>query len=258
MTLRTKVKSDLQLLRISSQYERMIPVFRRGIENIEIEKRRADEASPIELRSSLGGLLALLLLLGGGLLHASTATTPAVVKPFWQSKPRVFERVVEQREIVVLVANEKSEKPPSVLRLQGGGYVRQHPRRVFSEVQNYHSLKDLSDYVREVRFDAEKQQVFLHTEAFGYHARMTMKVTPEELPGSRRLHFVVVEGNFKGMTGAFTFEDFKSGQTLMGFDARYEHVKLPMPAFFVEFGLEVILQKMAGRMRTFLEKASAT
>jgi len=78
---------------------------------------------------------------------------------------------------------------------------------------------------------------------------MTVKTETEPV---RRIRFAVDDGSFKGMTGDFGFEDYK-GKTLLTFHSEYKYKVLPMPAFFVEFALEIVLQQVAGKMRTFLE-----
>jgi ribosome-associated toxin RatA of RatAB toxin-antitoxin module len=113
-------------------------------------------------------------------------------------------------------------------------------------------LKAVSEHIVEVKPGPLPEDLFVHTEAFRYHARMQMKLKVVTEP-ARRIEFTVVSGHFTGMTGDFSFEDYK-GKTLMGFHAEYKYTVLPMPAFFVEFALEVVLQRVATLMREFLEK----
>ncbi len=196
---------------------------------------------------------------------AVSVASAASSEPFWRAKPKVFKKVTEDRQIVVSVDAEKlpdNLPTKSILHMEGGGLVDTDAAATFAEAQNYDELKKVSDHVLEVRVGPAPQDLFLHTAAFDYHARMTMRVTAEtSADGVRHLRFMVLEGNFKGMTGDFSFAEYvpeaaslsKRG-TLMGFHADYGYSVLPMPQFFVEFGLEVVLQRVASRMRTFLEE----
>lgn len=178
--------------------------------------------------------------------------------PFWRVKPKILKKITDDRSIIVLVTAMKKAGDLSELNMQGGGLIKAPIEDVYIRVQKYEDLPKVSDYVKEVRIYPNRSQLYVHTEAFKYHARMTMKVTPlVSAHNLKELQFSVIDGNFKGMTGVFTFEQYKSNLTLMGFEARYEYKKLPMPEFFIEFGLEFVLQKVAARMRSFLENETS-
>ncbi len=180
-------------------------------------------------------------------------------RPFWRVKPKVLKKITDDRAIMVLVGAQPKKLKVSELKMQGGGQIKRPIEIVFRRVQKYDDLTKVSDYIKEVRENPSRGELFIRTEAFHYQARMTMKITPSSLDQiNKKLEFKVIDGNFKGMTGAFTFEEYKPGLTLMGFEALYEYEKLPMPQFFIEFGLEIVLQKVAARMRTFIEAEPET
>ncbi len=194
----------------------------------------------------------------------------AAIEPFWRAKPKVFEKITNERQVVVSVNAEKIKNPgagdtnKNILRMDGAGLVNTEVEPTYLEAQKYDELKQISDHVIEVKVGPSPQDVFIHTEAYNYHARMTMRVTPaKDKDGSRHLRFQVLEGNFKGMTGEFSFSAYQptgalgklvKNATVLGFHAEYEYTVLPMPQFFVEFGIEVVLQRVASRMRSFLEE----
>jgi len=197
-----------------------------------------------------------MVLCGTVLLSDVYAEDLAIQVPFWRAKEKVFRRITEDRDIIVSVTTEDLGAGKSVLHMKGGGLTRRELTSVFKEVQRYDQLLRITSHIREVRWNEPRKEMFLHCEAFNYHARMTMKILVEEKP-TPRLRFEVVEGDFLGMKGAFSFEEYKTTQTVMGYAADYEYKKLPFPRFFVEFGLEVVLQKVASLMRSFLEKQSS-
>lgn len=177
---------------------------------------------------------------------------------FWRSKPKSMAQIIDERAIVVSVKSTPSTQNKKKLIMVGGGMVNSSNETAFLGAKNYEQLREVSEYIREVKFNSKEDTLFMHTEAFQYHARMTMRVTGDESDKNFiRLKFIVIEGNFKGMHGEFSFEKYKPNKTLMGYFAEYEYVKLPMPQFFVEFGLEFVLKRVAQKMRTVLEKNSA-
>lgn len=192
---------------------------------------------------------------GGAVLQAAEDSSHETT-PFWRTKTKVLKKITDERAIIVSVKSVKTGEGSRLL-MSGGGLVKLPMEKVFVETQKYENLKRVSDHVREVDYRASKKELYLHTEAYSYHARMTMVLTPQNIDEKyRRIHFKIVRGNFLGMEGAFTFENYKPEATLMGFQAQYDYKKLPMPQFFVEFGLEFVLQKVAGLMRRYLEKES--
>jgi hypothetical protein len=178
--------------------------------------------------------------------------------PFWKSKPSALKKVTDERAILVVVTgNIKIPQSSSQkrLKMQGGGLIHRPLESTFTAIQQYEKLKQVSDHIIEVKPRVEKSEVYIHTAAYDYHARMTMSVTPKSCEAHHcELRFKVIEGHFKGMLGAFTLDEWKPGRTLLGFESQYDYTVLPMPNFFIEFGLEFMLQKVAGDMRTFLEK----
>lgn len=223
MTLCLKLQRDIQLDEHSSQYMIMVRMTR--------------------------------FFIGLSVLSFFTLSMAAEL-PFWRTKTKVLNKITEERAIVVLVKADENSKGPHTLKMQGGGLTRRSATYIFNETQKYEKLTEVSDHVREVKWNASRQELYVHTEAFQYHARMTMKVEPVAAKAGEkisRLNFKVIQGHFTGMEGAFTYEEHKPEATLMGFEAEYKYTVLPMPRFFIEFGLEVVLQKVAGRMRTYLE-----
>lgn len=177
-------------------------------------------------------------------------------EPYWKTKPKVRDRIEQQRAIVVSVRDEESKdaKNPKHLFLSGAGQTRTPARWTFAEAQKFENLKKISDHFKEVKWEAARSELYLHGEAFKYHARMHVKIETQSESEPYMITFNVVRGSFSGLKGKITFEDNKRGKTLIGFQADYGYKKLPMPAFFIEFGLEFVLQRVAGALREFLEK----
>jgi hypothetical protein len=191
-------------------------------------------------------------------IFATAQAAAPAPKPFWRVKEKVLKKIVEDRAIIVSVNATKKSDKLSVLTMEGGGRVKLPAARAFHESQKFENLKSVSDHVVESKYDAARKELHIHTQAFRYHADMYMAIDfVESAVEESKIKFKVVRGEFTGMTGQFSFEDFANNTTLLGFNATYEYEKLPMPEFFIEFGLEIVLQKVASAMRTFLEKQPA-
>lgn len=176
------------------------------------------------------------------------AAAPSVT-PIWQKVPRNFKKIVEDHMALVSVRTRKLSGGDSEMTIDGGELIKKSAERAFKIAQNYKDLTKVSDHIVEVR---TKPDLFIHCEAFHYQARMHMKVETQAKP-ERRIRFTVTAGNFRGMTGEFRFVDYK-GKTLLGFHSDYRYKVLKMPAFFLDFALEAVLQHVAEEMRAFIEK----
>ena len=147
------------------------------------------------------------------------------------------------------VKARKLDRQFSKMTIDGGEFIRLPVDLAFQMAQNYKNLKKVSDHIVEVR---TKPDLYIHCVVFRYQARMHMKVTVQSKP-ERHIRFRVVSGSFRGMTGDFVFNDYKDG-TLLGFHGEYRYMVSRMPAFFLDFAFEAVLQHVAEQMRSFLEE----
>ena len=54
------------------------------------------------------------------------------------------------------------------------------------------------------------------------------------------------------MNGVLRMQETSPGKTTVSFTGAWDYETLPIPRFFVEFGMEVALRMMATRMRAFV------
>lgn len=184
---------------------------------------------------------------------------PAVT-PFWKSKPHLLKKIRDERAVIVSVRNEEISREPRRIRfsIQGVGVVSRPPEICFRMSQQYHRLPLVSEHFKTVSFDPSKNELFLVTEALGYQARMILKMDPlHQSKGREELKWEVVWGHFKGMRGVIGFEPVSlsdGARTEMSLESAYESAELPLPKVLMGFALEVITQKVAEKMRTFIEQ----
>ncbi len=184
--------------------------------------------------------------------------SPTSAKPFWEGKPQLELKMREERAVLVSVRTDKGEKDKSadLFSINGVGHVRRDAETIFGLAKQFDRLKDVSEVFREVKFEPKTNRVFVICEALGYQARMLVKVDPSKEP-IREIRFKVIEGHFEGLEGVMTFRELAKTETEVSFRARLEAREIPIPRALVGFALEVLVQKVAVKMRTHFEDAVA-
>jgi hypothetical protein len=175
---------------------------------------------------------------------------------FWKSKAKVHKKIREERAIIVSVLTKKSDidpKKPHLLHMTGGGWIGTSRKFAYDQARDFSNLKKVSSHIREVVYNAKDQTLYLHTEAFNYHAKMKLKVDFKEVDSSSQIDFTVIEGMFVCLQGLVTFSEVEPLKSEIGFFSGYRYKDLPMPRFFIEFGLEVVIQKISGFLRGYIE-----
>jgi len=178
-------------------------------------------------------------------------------KPFWRRNPELVRRMRDDRAILVSVKTEKIPDDQIRFTMNGAGLVNRPKDFCFAVSQQYERLKEVSDHFKTVAFDPSSQQLFLVTEALGYQARMILKILPVSEDWRSELQWKVVWGHFKGMSGLIGFEKTHDEKTEISMSAKYEAKELPLPKALMGFALEVITQKVAERMRSYIEAQPA-
>lgn len=178
-------------------------------------------------------------------------------KPFWEGKPALEAKLRDERAVLVSVRIDKAEndKNADSFSISGVGHVRREAQTVFALAKQFDRLKDVSEVFREVKFDSKTNRVFVICEALGYQARMLVKVDPSKEP-IREIHFKVIEGHFEGLDGVMAFRELEKSETEVSFRARLEAREIPIPRVLIGFALEVVIQKVAVKMRTYFEDTS--
>jgi hypothetical protein len=178
---------------------------------------------------------------------------PVAQQPFWKSKPEVRKKILEERAVVVSVASEKLVDDETLLLMKGAGVVNAPRGFCFATAQRYERLKDVSDNFKDVRYDEAKQELFLTVQALGYQARIVMHIIPVASSWRDELQWEVTWGEFKGMKGIIGFEDSSALRTEMSMNVRFQSAHMPLPKILMGFAMEVVTQKVAERMRSWIE-----
>ncbi len=178
--------------------------------------------------------------------------------PFWRSKPAVFKRIIEDREIIVSAKSEDAGGKQHRLVYTSAGRIDASLNFTFEKSQEFSNYGDFLPYISESRFDKCKNQLWAKASFLGFSAETTVEFkTPiSQDDKTKRIEFAVIGGFLKGSKGAIIEESIEgdSESTLASVEGDYLG-KAPLPAFLMEWGFEVAAQKMEFSMRKHIEEA---
>ena len=220
----------------------------------------------IVYRVSIGHLL---LLSSAEFLWAQPKSQP----PFWKRNAKIYQKVKSERLVAVSVRAKSVRKPEETLaqkpkaesvtrssqfrrqlKMAGVGHIAVSSQFAYRVITQYDGLKHMSSYIVESQWDEAKKELFFHTKALGYHARMWLRLNSEFKSESGKVMFLVVRGVFKGLSGELKLRELSSRNSEVTLEANYFYNEVPIPQVFLDFGLEMVLQKMAARMRGYIEE----
>jgi len=182
------------------------------------------------------------------------AATARADTPFWKSKSKVYERV-RVGEIMVSVKSIAGRPPfQHTLRISGGGHVRAPKTFVVSFAQDFDQVARLSGFIEKSVYHKDRGQLELDLAALGHRAHMQIAVKAI-LTDSPRIVFEVLRGPLEGLESQVAFSEVSARVTEVGMDGHFNYNTFPIPRLFLQFGLEVVFQKMAARLRAEVESA---
>lgn len=189
------------------------------------------------------------------LLCLVSVSSQALESPkFWQ-KIKDWEKKIDlEREIYVSVNSVSAEESkPASLQLDGTGAISAPFDFVWNESKKFDQLSKISEHFKKSTWDPVRRELFMHIEAMGFETQMTMKIEEEELANGGNFHFRVIDGKFMGLKGKMEYKDFKRMKTQATMDVFYSAQEMPLPKFLMGVALEVVAERVASRMRSFLE-----
>lgn len=169
-------------------------------------------------------------------------------EPFWRAKEKVYQRI-ENREVIVSVSSQEAPAGGHHLVIRGGGQVNAPCGVVAKSAQNYEPMAKASGYLDDAKFNADSSILEGHIRAYGLKSKLEMKLqnlNPD-------IAYEILTGPLKGLNGRFQFLD--AGKKCdVGMTGDFSYEKFPVPQFFLRFGMEVMLQRMAGKIRAYAEE----
>lgn len=187
---------------------------------------------------------------------AIAAAAPPAGQPFWKSKDKVYQRI-QNGEVIVSVA-AAAPAPPQAKRLtiQGGGHVRAPRDFVFTYARDFDQIARLSGFIQKSKYNKDDQTIDISVSALGHTADLRLAVKTEAEAAPKAIEFEVIRGPLTGMKNRVTFAELsKPTLSEVGIAGEYRYDQFPIPQFFLEFGMEVVFQKIATRLRQQAEAA---
>jgi hypothetical protein len=173
--------------------------------------------------------------------------------PFWRQKAKVFKQIKERRKIVVSVKLQP-EGGEKKVRITGAGAVNVPLYFAVEQIQRFEQLPKVSSYFKKVTHDKEKKEVYFFMQALGTQVRFIQKYQwGVQTPEKAQMDWLVTWGRLKGMVGHYKLSRLSTGQTEITIWAHLKKEDIPIPDFLLNFTLEVIAEKVAQKMRTFIE-----
>lgn len=183
------------------------------------------------------------------------AVEPAAKLPFWKAKEKVYTRI-QSGEVIVSVMSVDAVAPfAHRMTINGAGHVRAPRDFVFNYAQDFDQIARLSGYIESAKYDKEAGTIDLHIKALGFKSDVTLSVKTLKEEDPPRIDFRIIKGPLTGMENQISFAELPRTKTEVGIHGNYSYDKFPIPKMFLEFGLEVVFQRMASRLRQQAEAA---
>ena len=173
--------------------------------------------------------------------------------PFWRSKAQIHKKMLEDRLISVSVNSSTLPNGKVAFDMKGAGIVHAPRESAFKTSQEFDKLTKVSSNFKSSYYDEKNSQLFVVIEALGFETRMILAIDRVIEKKRSEIQFEVVWGELKGMAGAIGFENVSEESCEVSILSHYEAVKLPLPKIFMGFAFEVVTQKIAEKMRSFIE-----
>jgi uncharacterized membrane protein len=176
--------------------------------------------------------------------------------PFWKAKEKVYERV-KNGEIIVAVKSQSVTEPgvaKNLMVIHGGGHTGAPIDFVYRKATDFERLGQVSGYIKSAKFEADKRELEIVVGAFGFEGKMKLNL---QFHPPRKIEFLVASGSMQGMTGVIELTSLTPLKTEVGVEALFRYDQFPAPRVFLEFGLEVVFQRMAARLRAYVEEEYA-
>ena len=178
---------------------------------------------------------------------------PANEMPYWRLKKNIYKKMLEERLITVSVHKSKISEELIAFDVKGAGIVHAQSETALKISQEYSKLTKVSSHFKSAYFDEKNSQLFLVVEAFGFETRMILAMDLVTEKKRSEIQFEVVWGELKGMTGAIGFENMNDESCEVSILSHYQAARFPLPKIFMGFAFEVLTQKVAEKMRSYIE-----
>ncbi len=142
----------------------------------------------------------------------------------------------------------------SKVRVVGVGAVHVPLAFAKEQVMLFEELPKVSSFFKKVVHRPKKREVYFFIKALGYQMRFVQEYKwSQQKDGRAQMDWRVKSGQLAGMVGHYRFRKVTEKQTEIALWANLDRQSLPLPTFLLGFTLEVIAEKTAQKMRSFIE-----
>ncbi|MCB9027148.1 MAG: hypothetical protein H6625_12570, partial [Bdellovibrionaceae bacterium] len=115
---------------------------------------------------------------------------------FWEKRTQVLEKI-KDRDILVSVKTEEIEgQKTKSIEMQGVGLVHRSVDLAYKIAKDFNNLEKVSDHIKKIDYNEAKRQLYMHSVAFNYHAKMWMRVDFTENESIKQIRFLIERGVF--------------------------------------------------------------
>lgn len=170
----------------------------------------------------------------------------------WRERPKVQKKVQTQRRVFVVLKEKAGQ--PGVLSLTGIGEVKQSRSVCLQKMLGFEKLPQVSSHFKKVIHQPKLSRVYFVLQAYGYEARLLIKYKVVSTKEKDLLQWSVVWGRFEGMVGEIQLTSPRAGRVQALMTGSFRADQVPLPSFFKNFVLEMIIHRISLKMRTYLER----
>jgi hypothetical protein len=172
-------------------------------------------------------------------------------------KPRVYQKVTEDREIMTHARLEevspqpfKSKNPLKNYTIYAAMLVNQSLEETRRVLTDYSLYSEMIPYVDRASYAPATHVLELAGGIWKFNLQSSLLM---EENGDRWIAFRIVDGHFRGMRGNIFFERFNEKSTLVYLGGSLKGRQWP-PSFVIERGAEVVFGFTGKKMRSYIEE----
>ncbi len=179
-------------------------------------------------------------------------------------KPKVFERVTKEREVMAYAElKSAADSQPSVLKASASAnpdrlyhfyvaaLVRASQTQVFGALKNYESFKEIIPFVKLAKWHKDSKTLELQGGIWAFELHSFFQFDEAQAPNA--ISFAITQGHFQGMRGKILLEQWGEKGTLIHISGEKRGTDWP-PTIVIERGAEIVLGVAGKNMRSYIEE----
>lgn len=179
--------------------------------------------------------------------------------PFFWSKPEIQEKMKKERYLPVSVTSDHDENNQEYWSMKGAGITNAPCDFAFEWSQRFEEIKKLKDHFPEVSWNADKTELNLSLKVLSRVQKIKFKLWRKifEANGEqiRRLHYLVLDGPYKGSEGAMILTNAKQQRCEIGLVSVYKGKLFMFGSSVIAVAVEGVIQHVAKTLRSGVENA---